>query len=90
MTVTNVNIDNYEPRDIGICAECSVTLDNELCIHKVLVINGEKGEFVAYPNTGNMKLYKKRKRYEDIVHPIKKDLSEVISSEVLKAYHSYS
>ena len=90
MLVTSVKIDKYTPKEVGICAECSVTLDNSLCIHKISVIMGEKGEFVAFPNTGNIKMFKHRKRYTDIVHPINKTLTEDITNQVLKAYHSYS
>lgn len=90
MVVTNVRIDKYNPKERGTCAECTVTLDSVLDIHKVLVVMGEKGEFVAYPNTGSMKQYKKRKIYRDIVHPIKKELADEISKAVLDVYNSYS
>ena len=55
-----------------------------------MVIKGEKGEFVAFPNTGSMKTFKNRKRYIDIVHPINKTLTEDITSKVLEAYRSHS
>lgn len=90
MLVTSVKIDKYSPKKLGTCAECSVTLDDSLCIHKILVVMGEKGEFVAFPNTGSMKMYKNRKRYTDIVHPINKTLTEDITNQVLKAYHDYN
>lgn len=90
MEVTRVRIDKYEPKERGTCAECSITLDNCLCIHKIAVIMGEKGEFVAFPNTGSIKMYKHRKRYKDIVHPIDKTLTEDIANQVLEAYHRYS
>lgn len=90
MVVTGVKIDKYEPKDIGTCAECSVVLDDSLCIHKILVVMGEKGEFVAFPNTGCIKTYKNKKRYSDIVHPISKTLTESITRQVLETYHSYS
>lgn len=90
MVVTDVKIDKYIPKEAGTCAECTVVLDDALCIHKVLVISGKKGEFIAFPNTGNIKVYKNRKRYIDIVHPINKTLTEDITNQVLNAYHNYS
>lgn len=90
MKVTKVNIDSYNPKDLGTCAEVSVVIDNSLAIHKIQVISGEKGLFVAMPNTGMTKLCNSKKRYEDIVHPVNKKLSEDISIEVLSAYNSYS
>lgn len=90
MIVTNIKFDKYSPKELGTCAECSVVLDDSLCIHKVMVIKGEKGEFVAFPNTGSMKTFKNRKRYIDIVHPINKTLTEDITSKVLEAYRSLS
>ncbi len=89
MRITKVSIDSYEPKDLGSCAEVSIVIDNAIAIHKIQVINGEKGLFVAMPNTGITKIYNSKKRYEDIVHPVNKKLSEEISNEVLSVYKSY-
>ena len=89
MVVTSIRIDKYEPKELGTCAECSVILDDSLCIHKILVVMGEKGEFVAFPNTGSIKTYRNKKRYADIVHPINKTLTENITSQVLEAYRKH-
>lgn len=89
MTVTKVCIENCTPKNEGICAEVSIVLDGVLVIHKVFVINGEKGYFVAMPNTGQTKLYDNQKRYQDLVHPIVKSLSVDINTAVLDAYHDY-
>ena len=86
MVVTDVKIDKYTPKEAGTCAECTVVLDDALCIHKVLVISGKKGEFIAFPNTGNIKVYKNRKRYIDIVHPINSDFRAELEGAVIKAY----
>lgn len=89
MEVTNVQIDKYfEDRNFGICAECSVILDKMLCIHKVQVIKGKKGEFVAFPNNGSSNI-NGVKKYRDIVHPISKELTDSINYEVLSAFHDY-
>lgn len=89
MQVTKIDFDNYHPKDRGTCAEVSVTLDDCLVIHRVQVISGEKGMFIAMPNTGMTKLLDKKKRYTDLVHPTSKKLSDYIKNEVLNAYSNY-
>ena len=88
MNVTNIRVDSISPKDKGICGEFTITLDDLLCIHRVYVINGKKGLFIAFPNTGEMKLYKNNKRYIDIVHPTNRDFRIYIENLVLEKYHS--
>lgn len=87
MIVTAVKTNSIEPKDSGICGEFTITLDDAICIHKIYVVNGEKGLFITFPNTGEMKMYKRSKRYFDIVHPTNKTVREMIEREVLKKYH---
>lgn len=89
MEVTSVKIDKYKPKDRGICAECSIVLDNSLCIHKILVVMGNKGLFIAFPNIGVIDTNKSNKRYLDIVHPINNSLTQLITNEVISVYNSY-
>ena len=88
MTVTKVTLDSFTPKADGTCAEASVVLDNSLVIHKVFVVNGEKGYFVAMPNTGQTKIFGSKKRYDDLVHPIDNSLSKEIDSAVLSAFYN--
>lgn len=89
MEVTRVEFDKYHPKDRGTCAEVSIVLDNSLIIHNVQVISGDKGMFIAMPNTGVTKIKDNKKRYSDIVHPTNKTLSEAIKAKVLDAYYNY-
>lgn len=86
MTVTKVVANSILPQDRGICGEFTVTLDDALRIHKILVVNGEKGLFVTYPNMRGLKSSQKPKRYVDVVHPITETLRQHIQQEVLKRY----
>lgn len=86
MVVTNITMQDISPKSQGVCGEFSVVLDDSLCIHKILVISGEKGLFIAFPNTGEMRRYQKSKRYADIVHPTNNSLRQMIQQEVLKKY----
>ena len=90
MKVTDVKIDKYEPKDTGICADCTITLDNCLRIHHIHVINGAKGMFVAFPNTGDMKKFANSKLFVDIVHPVNSSLRAHIEEHVLRAYNDMS
>lgn len=89
MVVTKVKIDSYSPKSSGICAEVTVVLDNILAVHKISVVQGERGFFVAMPNTGHTKIYNNKKRFEDLIHPLNKDLAQEISEAVLTAYNNY-
>lgn len=87
MTVTRVTVNSLTPQDSGVCGEFTIVLDNELCIHKIKVINGEKGLFISFPNTGGAKTMPDGKRFFDVVHPTNNSLRQSIQSEVLKCYY---
>lgn len=87
MQITKIVTNNISPKESGVCGEFSVTLDDSLCIHKILVVSGEKGLFITFPNTGEMRRFSKAKRYMDIVHPINNSLRQYIQKEVLIKYN---
>ena len=86
LRVTKVCVESFTPKSEGTCAEVSVILDNALIIHKVFVINGDKGYFVAMPYTGQTRLAGTQKRYDDLVHPLSKALNDEIKSAVLEEF----
>ncbi len=62
-------------------AVVSITLDDELVIHDIKVIEGDKGLFIAMPS--------KRAadgEYRDIAHPINSQTRERIQGMIIKAY----
>ncbi len=62
-------------------AVVSVTLDDELVVHDIKVIEGEKGLFIAMPS--------KRAQdgeFRDIAHPINSDAREQLQSTILRNY----
>lgn len=87
MIVTAIKTNNISPKDVGICGEFTITLDDAICIHKIYVVRGDKGLFITFPNTGEMKMYKRSKRYFDIVHPTNKTIRDLIETEVLAKYN---
>lgn len=87
MQITKIVTNNISPKESGVCGEFSITLDDSLCVHKILVVSGEKGLFVTFPNTGEMRRFSKAKRYMDIVHPTNNSLRQYIQKEVLIKYN---
>lgn len=86
MKVTRVVPNSVTPQERGICGEFTVTLDDLLCIHRILVVNGEKGLFITFPNVGDTRRGKQPKRYVDVVHPVDNSLRQHIQAEVLSRY----
>ena len=62
-------------------AVVSITLDDELVIHDIKVIEGDKGLFIAMPS-------KKAAdgEYRDIAHPINSETRERIQRLILEKY----
>ena len=60
-----------------------VTIDDELVVHDIKVIEGEKGLFIAMPS---------RKasdgEYRDIAHPINSDTRDIIQKSILQEYEA--
>lgn len=88
LKITKVILESFTPQSSGTCADVSIVLNDALAIHKISVISGERGLFVAMPNTGQTKITKGGKRFTDIVHPVNKELSAMITEVVLNEYNS--
>lgn len=90
MNVTNVRVDKYFPKKAkGVCAEMTIILDGSFAVHRVTVLNGDKGLYVGFPSMGDVVIRNGKKRYCDIAHPLNNFLSEEIKSQVLLAYERY-
>lgn len=89
MEVTRVKIDEYNPKQTGVCGIATVCLDNELLIHKIQIISGKNGVFVAFPNTGELVITGGNRKYTDIVHPCNESLRLKINDAILKSYKEY-
>ena len=90
MKVTKVVVYKYNPQPKGVCAECSIVLDEELSIYKIQIMNGKNGLYLKFPNTGMVSVVAGKKRYKDIVRPINNDLRERISTAIFDAYNNYN
>lgn len=88
MRVTSITMDSYNPKDTGVCAEVSIVLDGNICIHHLRIVNGKEGVFLAYPSIKGKSKDGKR-RYQDIIHPTNINVRRNIEDKVLEYYHSY-
>ena len=62
-------------------AFASVTIDEKFAVHGIRVVNGEKGPFVAMPQTRD-----NRGEYRDICFPTTAELRKQISDRVMTEY----
>ena len=62
-------------------AVVSITLDDELVIHDIKVIEGDKGLFIAMPSKKALD-----GEYRDIAHPINSATRDQIQGLILKKY----
>ncbi len=90
MEVTKVTIYDYSPQPKGVCAECSIVLDEEVSIYRRQIVQGKNGLYLKFPNNGLVKFVNGKKRYKDLVRPISNELRTKISEAIFKAYADYS
>ena len=80
MNITDVRIRKMT-KEGNMKAVASITVDNELAIHDIKIIEGEKGLFIAMPS---------RKTpdgdYRDIAHPISQESRDTLQKAILEAY----
>ena len=80
MQITDVRIRKVE-KEGKMKAVVSITIDEEVVVHDIKVIEGDKGLFIAMPS---------RKaadgEYRDIAHPINSDTRERIQTLILQKY----
>ena len=67
-------------------AVVSVTFDEEIVIHDIKIIDGEKGPFIAMPSSMKIDPKTGEKSYRDIAHPIKSTTRDYLQREILSAY----
>lgn len=61
----------------------SVTIDNDIAVHDIKVIEGPERFFVAMPSRKD-----ENGTFRDIVHPISVEARKQLEDAVLKEYHS--
>lgn len=83
MNITDIRI-RRTYQDTRLRALVSVTVDHDLAVHDIKVIEGPERLFVAMPSRKD-----DNGVFRDIVHPITAEARAVIESKILTAYHDY-
>lgn len=83
MTITDIKIRKIIP-DGRLRAVISITIDEELAIHDIKVVQGETRLFVAMPSRKD-----ENGVFRDIVHPISPSSRESIEGQILDAYNRH-
>ncbi|MCR5032565.1 MAG: septation regulator SpoVG [Lachnospiraceae bacterium] len=82
MEITDVRVRKME-KEGKMKAVASVTFDDELVIHDIKVIEGEKGLFIAMPSKKVVS-----GEYRDIAHPINAEMRGRLQTKILDSYYS--
>ena len=88
MTITDVKIRRVYPvsENSPLRALVSITIDGDLAVHDIKVIQGDDRLFVAMPSwRDNMH----RVRFRDVAHPIGTEAREQLEHVILSAYDAY-
>lgn len=81
MKITNVNVSKIEKENTRLRGIATIVLDDEIAIHNIRLIEGNNGLFIAMPSR---KL--EENKYADIVHPIKKEVRNMIEEKIFEKY----
>ena len=84
MTVTDVRVRKVDTEG-KMRAVVSITIDDEIVIHDIKVIEGERGLFIAMPSKKGA-----NGEFRDIAHPINSDTRAKLQSLILEAYEKAS
>lgn len=83
MKITNVNVNTVEKENSKLKGLATVILDDQIAIHNIKIVKGERGLFLAMPS---------RKidddKYADIVHPITKESRKMLEDVIFEKYRN--
>lgn len=82
MTITEVKIRRLYQEE-RLRALVSITIDDELAVHEIKVIQGQERLFAAMPSQRNES---GDRAYRDVIHPISSEARKKIEQAVLVAY----
>ena len=81
MNITDIRVRLVNNNNDKLKAVASITIDDELVVHDIKVINGKDGYFLSMPSRKT-----NEGEFKDIVHPIKTEVREALKEKILKAY----
>lgn len=80
MKITDIRVRLVNNND-KLKAVASITIDDELVVHDIKVINGKDGYFLSMPSRKT-----NEGEFKDIVHPIKTEVREALKEQILAEY----
>lgn len=83
MNITDIRI-RKTYTDNRLRALVSITVDNDLAVHDIKIIEGPSRLFVAMPSRKD-----ESGTFRDIVHPITPEARGIVEEAILNAYHEY-
>ena len=83
MNITDIRV-RRTYQDTRLKALVSVTIDNDLAVHDIKVIEGPERLFVAMPSRKD-----DNSVFRDICHPITPQARGTLENAILSAYHEY-
>ena len=83
MNITDIRI-RKTYTDNRLRALVSITVDNDLAVHDIKIIEGPSRLFVAMPSRKD-----EAGTFRDIVHPITPEARGIIEETILNAYNEY-
>ena len=81
LNITDIRVRIVNNNNDKLKAVASITIDDELVVHDIKIINGDKGYFLSMPSRKTAE-----GEFKDIVHPIKTEVREQLKEQILKAY----
>ena len=87
MRITDIRFRELGKNNVNnkMLAVVSVTFDDEIVIHDIKIIDGEKGPFISMPSTCKIDPETGEKSYRDVAHPIKSTTREYLQKEILSS-----
>lgn len=82
ISISDVRVYLFNGENSSLKAFASITIDDEIVIKGLRIVDGNRGLFIAFPSTYS----EKDDEYYDNVFPIKKETRDYITEQVLAAY----
>ncbi len=81
MTITDIRVRLVNNNNDKLKAVASITIDDEIVVHDIKVINGRDGYFLSMPSRKT-----NEGEFKDIVHPIKTEVREMLKERIIAEY----
>jgi len=81
LNITDIRVRLVNNANDKLKAVASITIDDEIVVHDIKVINGKDGYFLSMPSRKT-----NEGEFKDIVHPIKTEVRENLKAMILAEY----